>query len=84
MVYDTDGFIKGDIVSTFQNNTFLFNFENIIINSKDGSGILLNFQSDLIRIKNKNLINYTFPNYYEEIKGYHYLLYLNFQYCPLG
>lgn len=68
----------------FNETDCLFTIKNIHVNSKDNSGFILFFHTEIIHLGNQNLIKYQYPDYYNEKQGYQYLLQLKFMKCPLG
>lgn len=74
--------IFGQVLSEYINKSFLFN--EIRLNFKPNSTLLLKVDSDLINDFAEGVFSYKFPHYIDSNNKYNYLLKIISTECPLG
>lgn len=78
----SNNLINGQTFSDLISETFIF--ENIHINLKQKSTILIKISSDLIKPFSKGSYEYSFPHYMDSNNNYFYLLKIISKECPIG
>ena len=74
--------IFGQVLSDYSSKSFVFN--QIKLNFKPKTTLLLKINTDLIDDFAPGIFTYSFPHYLDSINNYHYLFEINSTECPLG
>lgn len=74
--------IFGQILSDYSSKSFVF--DEIKLNFKPNSTLLLNIGSDLINDFDSGIFNYSYPHYIDSNNIYNFLIEINSTECPLG